>query len=141
MAVRNGLLTAFEQVQEALDGIQELPNCGLIPLPPAAATLPAMYFFWDEENFSLEESDLKWIHPGNSRAHFKTVLYLEAQPNQSIAVQLIQKAQLIKNAITQATTDAREWKGNVIKVEPMYGSEGTRSWGGVQFTILIGEYL
>lgn len=141
MSDRSGLLAAFEDIFEVLSTLQGFPVCELNPLPPANAPLPSLYFFWDDETFDLEHSDIKWINPGNARTQFKIWHYFELQGGESAMVQLINKVAVIRLAIKDATTLATRWKGNVIKVIPMYGSHEKSSFAGVEITILIAEYL
>jgi hypothetical protein len=144
VAIRNGLLAAFKEIQAALDAMDGLPDVNLNPLPPASAPFPALFLFWDDENLEMEGGDLNWIEPLNARAIFKVWLYVKSQQPTEMVYQLMEQVQLVKDAIKQATTDARGstpgWKGNVLKVEPLYGAE-QRVWGAMQITIQIGEYL
>jgi hypothetical protein len=140
MAERNGLLRLYGQIEDVLNGIETLPKIDPIPLPPTTSPIPAMYLIWDDEALEIVGGDLKWIEPFNARTMFKVWLYVPAEPNKNIAVTLIEKAQLIKDAIKAATANAEEWKGNVVKVAPSYGME-TRAYGAIEVTILFGEYL
>lgn len=138
--MRNGLLRAYQQIQEQLSLIEELPDVELFPVAPGEAPLPSMYFFWDQESLTFDGGDTKWINPLNVRAFFKVWLNVKGDNAVDALTTLIIDVQLIKDAVTAATTNALNWKGNVTKVIPAYGTE-PKYWAGAEITIEIGEYL
>ena len=139
---RNGLLAAFDSIRQAIDSIDEIyPKCDMTPLAPQHSPIPATYFSWEDEEFSQENGDLKWIHPLNARAVFVLRRYILGGPD--IARELMIEVQRIKDKIRETTarfSDDIDYKCRIVKVAPTYNYEA-RTWAAVEIFIQVGEYL